>query len=44
MSLMGQEGEKEQFPVTCCVLPSSSLPRTLTVTLKVGHLVLTFCR
>lgn len=42
VSLMGQEGGKEQFPVTCSVLSSSSLPRTLTVTLRVGHLVLIF--
>lgn len=43
VSLLGQEGGKEQFPVTCSDLPSSSPPRTLTVTLRVGHLVLIFC-
>lgn len=40
MSLMGQEGGKEQFPVTCSALSSLLLPRVLTITLRDGHLVL----
>lgn len=39
--LTGQEGGKEQFPVTCSVL-SSILPRVLTLSLRVAYLVLIF--